>query len=68
MDTETKLCSICGEPYTGFGHNAQPVNDERCCEGCNWEIVIPERIVRMQDEREDCYWREREANESKDDD
>jgi hypothetical protein len=43
-------CSICGgdvEPWPGgkdYGCNAQPVNDGRCCHGCNDSIVIPRRI------------------------
>ena len=43
-------CSICNkeiEPdmngWSG-GNNAQPVNDGRCCNECNNNIVIPERI------------------------
>ena len=27
-----------------FGNNAQPINDGRCCDGCNSAIVIPARI------------------------
>lgn len=41
---ELHLCSICGEPYFGFGNNAQPVNDGRCCNECNSLYVIPARI------------------------
>jgi len=26
------------------GHNAQPVNDGRCCEDCNWMVVVPRRL------------------------
>jgi hypothetical protein len=37
-------CSICGHPYEGFGHNAQPVNDGRCCDTCNTHIVIARRL------------------------
>jgi hypothetical protein len=38
-------CSICGEEYTGFGNNAQPVNPGRCCDGCNWTVVMPARVT-----------------------
>jgi hypothetical protein len=44
--SETKLCSICGAPYKGFGHNAAPVNEGRCCDGCNTSVVVPVRIER----------------------
>jgi hypothetical protein len=42
-------CSICGRPITNpFGnHNAQPVNDGRCCSECNDAVVIPHRMRRM---------------------
>jgi hypothetical protein len=43
---ETGVCSICGAPYSHFGNNPEPVKnfDERCCDKCNWEIVIPMRM------------------------
>ena len=52
-------CSIChgpinehkneatGEAYWTTGHNAQPVNDGRCCTSCNVSVVIPARINRI---------------------
>ena len=39
-------CSICGAIFHGYGHNAQPVNNGRCCERCNREVVIPTRIAK----------------------
>jgi hypothetical protein len=50
-------CSICGGPFTerekkywlGGGHNAQPINDGRCCGTCNDEVVVPERWRRIQE-------------------
>ena len=52
---KTKMqCSICSdtigvEPVTNwaYGHNAQPINDGRCCTECNNLVVIPTRIRRM---------------------
>ena len=41
-----QVCSICGKPYTGYGNNAQPINDGRCCDECNAKVVIPKRIER----------------------
>lgn len=43
--TETKICSICQVGYEGWGNNAQPVNDGRCCDKCNSAIVIPARLM-----------------------
>lgn len=46
-------CSICKRPippepngWTG-GHNAEPVNDGRCCLECNDHIVIPVRFKQL---------------------
>jgi len=46
-------CSICGddiqpEPHGwAGGHNAQPINDGRCCTDCNALVVLPVRIAQM---------------------
>ena len=40
-------CCICGETHTGYGNNPWPVvkeDDAKCCDRCNENIVIPERI------------------------
>ena len=39
-------CSICNNNIEGFGNNAQPVNDGRCCDDCNILVII-ERIEEM---------------------
>jgi len=56
-------CSICGgdievkrHPDTGEvmwdqGNNADPVNDGRCCDKCNWEVVIPKRLEGIKNDR-----------------
>jgi hypothetical protein len=41
-----QACSICGKAFTGFGNDAWPVNDGRCCDQCNAERVIPARRLR----------------------
>ena len=38
------MCSICNESFEGFGNNAEPINDGRCCDFCNTFVVIPTRI------------------------
>jgi hypothetical protein len=46
-------CIICRmeiEPdLTGYagGHNAEPVRRGRCCEECNWTVVVPTRFSRL---------------------
>ena len=37
-------CNICKAPYNGYGNNAAPVKDGRCCDICNQTIVIPARM------------------------
>ena len=50
-----KTCSICcknidihykesGKPYWYDGHNAEPINDGRCCSECNMTVVLPTRL------------------------
>lgn len=50
-EASKRPCSICQDPigvdsdgiWDG-GHNAQPVNNGRCCENCNELHVIPARM------------------------
>lgn len=35
-----KLCAICAKPYKGFGHNAQPLKNGRCCDACNARVLV----------------------------
>ena len=38
-------CSICGEEHGDrYGHNAEPINDGRCCAVCNATVVVPMRL------------------------
>ena len=38
-------CVICGREFNGYGNNAEPVKTGRCCDECNLNVVIPERII-----------------------
>jgi len=53
MEKEIKVCSICGKEYSGWGNNAWPVNDGRCCDQCNFEFVIPARISQLAEKKEE---------------
>jgi hypothetical protein len=44
--TEQPICSICNQPYTGYGNNAYPINEGRCCDDCN-TLVINKRIANI---------------------
>lgn len=46
-----KKCSICGKRYEGYGNNAQPVNEGRCCDYCNANVVIPTRMYQWPREK-----------------
>jgi hypothetical protein len=48
---ENKQCSICLRHFTEFGNSAWPINNGRCCNVCNDNVVIPARI-RMQRRKE----------------
>ena len=70
--TELLKCSICGGvigiEYNGWagGHNAEPVNDGRCCGACNSSVVIPHRFrsfIAMTDARADARADQTEKNE-----
>lgn len=42
----SKICCLCGKPYTGYGNNPDPIKKSgRCCDNCNNNKVIPARIV-----------------------
>lgn len=41
-----KKCCICGKRYEGYGNNALPVMEGRCCDYCNGVVVIPGRLRR----------------------
>ncbi len=50
-------CSICqgeiekqmwqDEIIWDRGHNAQPINDGRCCDNCNFTIVLKARLTQI---------------------
>lgn len=47
MNKEKHTCNLCGCEYYGFGNNAQPVIDGRCCDKCNERFVLLDRINRV---------------------
>jgi probable addiction module antidote protein len=46
-----QICSICQREFSEFGNSADPVNDGRCCDRCDSEVVIPARMRRMKRDR-----------------
>lgn len=51
MATEKKRCCICGKEIVGYGNNAEPVENGRCCDECNMNVVIPTRIKNIESKR-----------------
>lgn len=51
MPNEIIRCCFCGEVIDGYGNNPEPLKTypNRCCDKCNSEVVIPERIKRMKE-------------------
>jgi hypothetical protein len=45
--SRTGRCSICRGKYEGWGNNARPVDNGRCCDECNILVVIPARLARF---------------------
>lgn len=43
---DVKECSLCDSYYCGYGHNARPLSDGRCCLRCNY-IVISARVANL---------------------
>ena len=62
VDVQYKICSICLQeiPFENLGkgktpwtegHNAQQINNGRCCRDCNETIVLPMRISNISKNR-----------------
>lgn len=42
-------CCICKRKFTNYGNNPQPISQnpkDRCCDACNKDVVMVERIKR----------------------
>ena len=48
-DADGHVCVICGEHYSGYGNNAEPIADGKCCDDCNLKYVIPARFEALRD-------------------
>lgn len=46
-------CIICGVESEGYGSNPDPVIDSgRCCDNCNYTVVLPKRIELLAEYKE----------------
>jgi hypothetical protein len=41
-------CCLCKKKVKGYGNNASPVGEGRCCDKCNYDKVLPRRIAEIQ--------------------
>ena len=39
-------CVICGKEIIGYGNNARPLKEGRCCDECNNKVIL-ERLVKL---------------------
>jgi len=47
-----RVCILCGGAYRQWGHNPFPLSSVgRCCDDCNSNKVVPERIRRGRTQR-----------------
>lgn len=40
-------CVLCKDEYMGYGNNAAPVAEGKCCDNCNFTQVISARLVKQ---------------------
>ncbi|MBP3708347.1 MAG: hypothetical protein J6J36_07125 [Clostridia bacterium] len=55
LEGKANICSICGKQYEGMGNDIRPLvtsRGNRCCDKCNMDIVIPNRMKFWEAE----YW------------
>jgi hypothetical protein len=45
QENKQNVCVICGQEFEGYGHNAMPLKSGKCCDKCNMEHVVPERML-----------------------
>ena len=53
--TENPVCCFCGRICENkWGNNPWPLGGpkDRCCDECDWTVVIPERMKRLRERRE----------------
>ena len=48
-------CCFCGDEIVGYGNSIRPIirgKNDRCCDKCNLEIIIPYRMAEYISNRE----------------
>ena len=53
-----KVCCLCHEEFEGHGNNPWPViegENERCCDECNWKVVVPARVNMIEMENDEVH-------------
>ena len=39
VSSASKICVLCKKAYIGYGNNAQPLAEGKCCDDCNGKVV-----------------------------
>ena len=52
--TRRYKCVLCEKTFSGYGNNAQPITEGRCCDDCNLIKVIPKRLEDTKNENVEC--------------
>ena len=42
-------CCLCGKRVKGYYNNAEPIKKGKCCDDCNINKVLPERLRRLRE-------------------
>lgn len=50
-ESKKDVCVICGKEIEGYGNNAAPVKDGRCCDDCHYNVVVPARLKGCQNKK-----------------
>lgn len=50
-ESKKDVCVICGKEIEGYGNNAAPVKDGRCCDDCHYSVVVPARLKGCQNKK-----------------
>lgn len=52
-ENEKHICCMCEATYRGYGHNAQPIYNARCCDDCNALVLIAR--LNLREKGDDIY-------------
>ena len=57
---ESKKCCLCEKSYVGYGNNAVPLAEGKCCDNCNNKVIAERMRVYYEKEKEEEKEKEKE--------